>query len=118
MTWKLTAFGKTRSPLTGVPWRDLSDEEFVAAEALFPEGVLRDRGYFEKAERGATTAEPRGFVPSGGPEPAPVPSPDSIEDQSAPRRRARGRSADAPADATNEDEAVADDELSSEASDD
>jgi hypothetical protein len=26
---KLNAFGKTRSGVTGVPWRDLSEEEYV-----------------------------------------------------------------------------------------
>lgn len=47
MTWKLTDYGKTRVPLMGVEWRDLSDEEFAAAEARHPE--LRERGYFEQA---------------------------------------------------------------------
>lgn len=28
MTWKLNSFGKTRSGVTGVPWRELSDEEY------------------------------------------------------------------------------------------
>lgn len=44
--WKLTDWGQTRMPLTGIPWRDLSDEEFVEAEARYPE--LRERGYFEQ----------------------------------------------------------------------
>jgi hypothetical protein len=48
MTWTLPAWGRTRRPVTGVPWRDLSDEEFAAAEALFGEGVLRSRAYFER----------------------------------------------------------------------
>lgn len=46
MTWKLTDWAKTRSPATGVPWRDLTDKEFAAVEALFPKGVLREHGYF------------------------------------------------------------------------
>ena len=46
MAWKLSAWGQTRMPLTGIPWRDLTDEEFAAAEARYPE--LRDRGYFER----------------------------------------------------------------------
>ena len=45
--WKLTDWGQTRMPLTGVPWRDLSDEEFAAAEARYPE--LRERGYFAQS---------------------------------------------------------------------
>ena len=48
MSWKLTAYGATRLPLTGVPWRDMTDEEFAAAEARYPE--LRDRGYFAHEE--------------------------------------------------------------------
>lgn len=48
MTWRLTEWAKTRSPLNGVPWRDLSDEEFAAAESRFPKGVLREQGYFEE----------------------------------------------------------------------
>lgn len=46
--WILTAWGKTRSGIIGVPWRDLTDEEFAAAEALFAPGELRSRGYFER----------------------------------------------------------------------
>jgi hypothetical protein len=48
MTWKLTPWGKTRSGVTGIPWRDLSDEEFAAAEAMFEPGELLAHGYFEK----------------------------------------------------------------------
>lgn len=46
--YKLTRFAQTRTPLPGVPWRDLSDEEFAAAELRYPE--LRERGYFEPGE--------------------------------------------------------------------
>jgi len=46
--WKLTAWGKTRHGLLGVPWRDLTDEEFAAAEALFEPGALRAQGYFRQ----------------------------------------------------------------------
>ncbi len=48
--WKLTCWAKTRDPLPGVPWRDMTDEEFAAVEALFPEGTLRARGYFKHVE--------------------------------------------------------------------
>jgi len=47
MTWKLTTYGKTCLGVPGVPWRDLTDEEFAEAEALFEPGVLRAREYFE-----------------------------------------------------------------------
>jgi len=46
MTWKLTPYGQTRTGLPGVPWRDLSPEEFASAEKLHP--GIRDRGYFER----------------------------------------------------------------------
>ena len=55
MTWKLTDYGKTRVPLMGVEWRDLSDAEFAAAETRHPE--LRERGYFEQAAEAATNPE-------------------------------------------------------------
>lgn len=60
MTWKLTTYGKTRLGVTGVPWRDLSDDEFAAAEALFEPGVLRSRGYFEHVDdlKSASMGEP------------------------------------------------------------
>ena len=56
MAWKLTSWGQTRMPLTGVPWRDLSDAEFAAAEERYPE--LRERGYFEPADAEAEATEP------------------------------------------------------------
>ncbi len=79
MAWKLTSWGATRMPLTGVPWRDLSDAEFAVAEERYPE--LRARGYFEEAPlerserpaargRRATTA-----APAPAPEPAAEPTP-------------------------------------------
>jgi hypothetical protein len=46
MSYQLTAFAKTREPLNRVPWRDLSDEEFAVANALY-DGLLEERGYFE-----------------------------------------------------------------------
>jgi hypothetical protein len=48
MTYRLTAFGKTRLPLPGVPWRDLTVEEFGAAKARHP--GIENQGYFEQAE--------------------------------------------------------------------
>ncbi len=45
MTWKLTDWAKTRAGVTGIEWRDYTDEEFEALEAEHPE--LRQRGYFE-----------------------------------------------------------------------
>lgn len=45
MTWKLTEWGKTRMPLPGIPWRDMTDEEFATACASTP--GLEERGYFE-----------------------------------------------------------------------
>ena len=46
MTWKLTPWGKTRFPLAGIPWRDMTDEEFAQATAQVPE--LEERGYFAR----------------------------------------------------------------------
>ncbi len=51
MTWKLTAFAKTRLPLVGVNWRDLSDEEYAAALAMHP--GMDEQGYFEHVEEEA-----------------------------------------------------------------
>lgn len=48
MSWKLTPWGKTRAGVTGIPWRDLTDDEFMAIEELHPE--IRDRGYFVHEE--------------------------------------------------------------------
>lgn len=83
MPWKLTSWGRTRMPLTGVPWRDLSDDEFAAAEDRHPE--LRERGYFEEdpaEEAGRPAARrTRGPAPAAasdgpGPEPAPDAAPE------------------------------------------
>jgi hypothetical protein len=46
--YKLTAYAKTRRPLPGVNWRDLSDEEYEAALAANP--GMDERGYFEHVE--------------------------------------------------------------------
>lgn len=54
MTYKLTPFGKTRLPLPGVPWRDLSDEEMAAAVARHP--GIEEQGYFEKVVEEEETA--------------------------------------------------------------
>lgn len=59
MTWKLTEWGKTRMPLPGIPWRDMTDEEFATACAEMP--GLEERGYFEDAA-GTLPARPT-FVP-------------------------------------------------------
>ena len=45
MSWRLTEWGKTRMPLPGIPWRDMTDEEFAAASSAAP--GLDERGYFE-----------------------------------------------------------------------
>ena len=55
MTWQLTPYAKTREPLNRVPWRDLSDEEFAAADALY-EGLLQERGYFVPVPVASTPA--------------------------------------------------------------
>lgn len=81
MTWKLTTYGKTRAGVPGVPWRDLSDEEFAAAEALFAPGVLRAREYFEhvpdEPERQIASAGTSPYFehePSAEPTPSSMPS--------------------------------------------
>ena len=48
--WKLTEWGKTRTGLPEVPWRDLTDEEYASALSLYP--VLPERGYFVQDEPG------------------------------------------------------------------
>ncbi len=56
MSWTLTAWAQTRQGLAGIPWRDLTDDEYAAALRLYPE--LGDRGYFEPAgEAEADTTE-------------------------------------------------------------
>ena len=69
--WKLTCWAKTRDPLPGVPWRDMTDEEFATVEAMFPEGALRERGYFKHVET--------------------TPAPAAEESDPAPLRRGRTR---------------------------
>jgi hypothetical protein len=61
MTWTLTPFGRTRLPLNGVPWRDLTDEEMAAAEDRHP--GIGERGYFERT--------PESPAPAFTPLPAP-----------------------------------------------
>jgi len=59
MTYKLTKFGQSRLPLTGVAWRDLSDEEYAAALARHP--GMEDHGYFVKEDEPEVIEEaPRG----------------------------------------------------------
>jgi hypothetical protein len=67
--WKLTVWAKTRRPVSGVPWRDLTDEEFAALETNYA-GL--DRYFYHEPEQRAAT------------EPEPVAPP-------APRRRRRKR---------------------------
>ena len=55
MTWKLTDYAKTRMPLPGVPWRDLSDDEFAQVERKHPS--IRQRGYFVKESVSVTPIE-------------------------------------------------------------
>lgn len=62
MTWKLTAWAKTRLPVTGVPWRDLSDEEFAAASAEFAGGALAP--YFEYVDDAAAAREAEPHEPA------------------------------------------------------
>lgn len=54
--WKLTAYAKTRRPITGVNWRDLTDEEYEAALAANP--GMDQRGYFEHVEEAAQAEQP------------------------------------------------------------
>ncbi|MGE0227759.1 MAG: hypothetical protein AB7I38_10970 [Dehalococcoidia bacterium] len=88
MPWKLTSWGRTRMPLIGVPWRDLSDAEFAAAEERHPE--IRERGYFE-AEPAEEAGRPAARRARGGvvtatasdgpaPEPAPDAAPEVTDD--------------------------------------
>jgi len=46
MSWTLTQWGRSRSGVSGVPWRTLTDDEYAAACELYPE--LPDRGYFTR----------------------------------------------------------------------
>lgn len=72
MSYKLTAFGRSRLALSRVPWRDLSDEEFAAAVARHP--GMEEHGYFVKEEpveeaptrrrsHGTTFSEPQSEQP-------------------------------------------------------
>jgi hypothetical protein len=59
---KLNAFGRTRAGVTGVPWRDLTDEEF----AHYTETVGDLSPYFEDEpaiEPEAEPAPPAPFAP-------------------------------------------------------
>lgn len=57
VTWKLTAYAKTRMNLPGVPWRDLSDEEYAAVIEAHP--YIEDKGYFEKVAEEEDSPPPR-----------------------------------------------------------
>lgn len=57
MTYRLTAYGKSRRNLPGVPWRDLSAEEYAAACAANP--GMEERGYFELAVEESTPPSSR-----------------------------------------------------------
>lgn len=68
MTWRLTEWGKTRLPLPGIPWRDMSDAEFAEALVVYPD--LRSRRYFAhlaETREPATLPAPR-FAPAQLPE--------------------------------------------------
>lgn len=54
VTYKLTPYARSRRPLPGVPWRDLTSEEYDAALAANP--GMDQRGYFEPAEDEGTQA--------------------------------------------------------------
>lgn len=54
MTWRLTRYATTRRSLPGVPWRDLTDEEYESALAANP--GMDQRGYFEPVEDEGTQA--------------------------------------------------------------
>jgi hypothetical protein len=51
--YKLTPFAKTRRGLPGVPWRDLTPEEYAAALERHP--GMEEHGYFEQAEEEDST---------------------------------------------------------------
>lgn len=61
--WILTPFGKTRLPLVGVKWGDLTDEEYAAAVARHP--GMEEQGYFDKVEE--PEEKPRRNAPSATP---------------------------------------------------
>lgn len=69
MTFKLTRYGQSRTPLAGVPWRDLSDDEMRDALDRYP--GLADRGYFEREDEQPAPLPARGR--QRGQAPAPVP---------------------------------------------
>ena len=53
MTYRLTAEGQACSPIPGVPWRDLTDDEFAAISAAYDAGFPPDqagslRRFFER----------------------------------------------------------------------
>lgn len=55
--YRLTPYGKTRRALAGVPWRDLTPEEFEAAKALHP--GIENGGYFVAVEPQAEAEDER-----------------------------------------------------------
>lgn len=93
MTWKLTSWARTRAGVTGVPWRDLDDEEYERVAAQFPPGALHP--YFERepgppAPAGEEIAS-GATLPYFEPEEAVEPAPPSPEPAPAPRARKRRR---------------------------
>lgn len=56
MSYTLTKYGKTRLPLPGVKWGDLSDDEYAAAVARHP--GMETQGYFIRVEEEAPTDPP------------------------------------------------------------
>lgn len=63
MVWKLTKEAHNWEPLPGVPWHDMSDEEFRDAAKAFSEATgdparaLHGSGFFEHVEEKAKPAE-------------------------------------------------------------
>jgi hypothetical protein len=53
--YKLTRFGQSRLALSGVPWRDLSDEEYAKAVEKHP--GMEEHGYFVKVVEEAVPEE-------------------------------------------------------------
>lgn len=58
--YRLTHYGRSRRPLPGVPWRDLTDEEYATVVKNHP--GMEEQDYFFKAEEeiyGASDTGPR-----------------------------------------------------------
>lgn len=59
MTWKLTDEAKDKDPIPGVPWRDMTEDEFrevakaYAERNHFPPRALHGSGFFDHDEKPA-----------------------------------------------------------------